>query len=291
MSKKGVDYELFVKDVYECLNKADGLKDVKIQHDVKLKGAAGVEHQIDLFWFFKFGGIAYRVAIECKDYNSRVSKEKIEAFHDILNDIGNIHGIFASRMGFQSGAVAYAEKYGIQLMEIRHPIEKDWEGKIRHIHLELNVCDIQNVHTSIVVDIEKFKKMNITQLDRKRFIAKSDAVIVDFSEMVACEQTFAEGKKSMHDMVKIIQAYDSKPGVGKKQIFSFSNGVINHEGMKLPIDAIEFTYDICMYKDNIHINGDDVIKAIVKNIIEKTELHIDKFGRTKEIQSTIDGNT
>ena len=48
MSKKGTDYELFVKDVYECLNKADGLNNVRIQHDVKLTGAAGVEHQIDV---------------------------------------------------------------------------------------------------------------------------------------------------------------------------------------------------------------------------------------------------
>ena len=36
MPKKGTEYELFVKSVYECLNRADGLSDVQIQHDVKL---------------------------------------------------------------------------------------------------------------------------------------------------------------------------------------------------------------------------------------------------------------
>ena len=108
MPKKGAEYELFVKDVYECLNRADGLSDVQIQHDVKLMGAAGVEHQIDIFWTFKIGGVNYKVAVECKDYNSHVSKEKIEAFHSILHDIGNIHGIFSSKMGFQSGAILYA---------------------------------------------------------------------------------------------------------------------------------------------------------------------------------------
>ena len=67
MAKQGTEYELFVKDVYECLNKADGLSDVDIKHDVKLTGAAGVEHQIDVYWSFKFGGVEYRVAVECKD--------------------------------------------------------------------------------------------------------------------------------------------------------------------------------------------------------------------------------
>ena len=121
MSKKGSEYELFVKYVYECLNQVDGLTDVQIQHDVKLVGAAGVEHQIDLFWTFKLGGVTYKVAVECKDYNKHVSKEKILTFHAVLQDIGNIHGIFASKMGFQSGARDYALQYGIQLMEIRQP--------------------------------------------------------------------------------------------------------------------------------------------------------------------------
>ena len=104
MAKSGRDYEQFVKEVYEYLNKADGLADVKIQHDIKLKGAAGVEHQIDVYWTFNKGGINYRVAIECKDYNSRVSKDKIATFHDILNDLGNVHGIFATKIGYQKGA-------------------------------------------------------------------------------------------------------------------------------------------------------------------------------------------
>jgi hypothetical protein len=108
MPKNGTEYELFVKDVYECLNRADGLTDAQIQHDVKLTGAAGVEHQIDVFWTFKRGGVEYKVAVECKDYKNHVSKDKIIAFHGILQDIGNIHGIFASRAGFQSGAAQYA---------------------------------------------------------------------------------------------------------------------------------------------------------------------------------------
>lgn len=283
MSKKGTDYELFVKDVYECLNKADGLNNVRIQHDVKLTGAAGVEHQIDVYWSFKIGGVDYKVAIECKDYNSHVSKEKIEAFHAILNDIGNVHGIFASRMGFQRGAIKYAKRYGIQLMEIRHPIDVDWEGKLKNIHLELITHTITNVCPQIFVNKERAEEMNLLLPERKRFNSMSDSVEIEFDRMSACEKVFTEDKKTMLEMLGLIQAYDTNAGIGKKQVFSFVNGIITLNGLKLPIDAIEFSYDIREYKDNMHINGDEVIRAIVKNITEKTEVHIDKFGRVNEV--------
>ena len=102
MSKQGEEYERFVQDVYRVLNANDGLSDVVVQHNVKLKGISR-EHQIDVYWQFSYGTVTYRVAVECKDYKNPVTAEKIEAFRSTLLDIGNIQGIFASRNGFQSG--------------------------------------------------------------------------------------------------------------------------------------------------------------------------------------------
>lgn len=110
MKKRGTEYELFVKQIYECLNRADGLSDVTIQHNVKLRGTSNVKHQIDVYWCFKKAGITYKVAIECKDYKNRVSKDRVMAFHAVLQDVGNLHGVFVSRMGFQSGAIEYAKR-------------------------------------------------------------------------------------------------------------------------------------------------------------------------------------
>ena len=91
-----------------------------------------------MFWSFTKAGVTYKVAVECKDYKNRVSKEKILAFHDLLKDIGNIHGIFVTTNGYQSGAREYAEKYGIQLMEIRKPNDDDWDGRIRDVTITVN---------------------------------------------------------------------------------------------------------------------------------------------------------
>lgn len=79
------------------------MKDVVVQHDVKIEGVSR-EHQIDVYWQFTCGTVTYRVAVECKDYKNPVTAEKIEAFRATLLDIGDIHGIFAARNGFQSGA-------------------------------------------------------------------------------------------------------------------------------------------------------------------------------------------
>lgn len=79
-----------------------------VQHDVKIEGVSR-EHQIDVYWQFTCGTVTYRVAVECKDYKNPVTAEKIEAFRATLLDIGDIHGIFAARNGFQSGAQKVAK--------------------------------------------------------------------------------------------------------------------------------------------------------------------------------------
>lgn len=278
MPKKGAEYELFVKDVYECLNRADGLSDVQIQHDVKLMGAAGVEHQIDIFWTFKIGGVNYKVAVECKDYNSHVSKEKIEAFHSILHDIGNIHGIFSSKMGFQSGAILYAQKYGIQLMEIRKPIDSDWEGRIKDIHVEMRVRSIGAVRPQILVNKTRAEKMGITLPEDNQFQMFTDQVRVEFSEMTVNKKTVeTDGSRTMHELIQKLPV--GEPSKDNKLVYWFKDATLYLDDIMLPVDGIEFTYDTHESTEHIAIYGEDSIMAIVKNIIDGSEVHIDRFGR------------
>lgn len=275
MSKQGTEYELFVKDVYECLNRADGLSDVQIQHNITLVGAVGVAHQIDVFWSFTKGGVTYKVAIECKDYKNRVSKEKIAAFHDILQDIGNIHGIFASRMGFQSGARKYAQQYGIQLMEIRHPIDSDWEGRMRNMHLEFKIRSIDNVEPKIFINRAKAEEQGVKLPENNLFCEFTDQVKIHFEKMIVDKNVVAEkDSKTMYDLVNRLPV--GAPSTGNQFAFAFENATIHFHDTDYPLDGVVFTYDIY---------GDEVIKAIVKNITEGTEIHIDRFGRVSGRES------
>ena len=280
MPKKGTEYELFVQAVYECLNRADGLSDVKIQHDVKLMGAAGVEHQIDVFWTFKLGGVDYKVAVECKDYNSHVSKEKIETFHSILHDIGNIHGIFASRMGFQSGAILYAQKYGIQLMEIRKPIDRDWEGRVKDIHVQLCMKSIGEVKPRVIINQARAEEMGIALPENHRVPMSTDQVTVEFGEMIVDQKVVeTNGSRTAYELIQKLPV--GTPGEDHHFVYGFQNAFLHLEDLTLPVDGIEFSYHTYESTEHIAIYGEDSIMAIVKNITDGSEMHIDKYGRVR----------
>ena len=67
-----IEYEKFTQEIYQELVNADVLKTIKVQHNVKLKGRSGQEHQIDVYWEYEIAGTKQKVAIECKNYNKKV---------------------------------------------------------------------------------------------------------------------------------------------------------------------------------------------------------------------------
>lgn len=61
-------------------------------------------------------------------------------------------------MGFQSGAIEYAQKYGIQLMEIRHPTDNDWKGRMRNLQFNIEMYSIDNIKPCFIIDKERIKE-------------------------------------------------------------------------------------------------------------------------------------
>ena len=61
------EFERFTQRIYQKLVNNDVLKPTKVQHNVKLKGKSGCEHQIDVYWEYEIAGNMHRVAIECKN--------------------------------------------------------------------------------------------------------------------------------------------------------------------------------------------------------------------------------
>lgn len=278
MPKRGREYELLVKEICGYLSRAEGLSDVQIQHNVFLFGAAGVKHQIDVLWSFTKNGVPYRVAVECKDYKNHVSKEKIAAFHSILLDIGNIYGILASKMGCQSGAKEYARKYGVHLLEIRHPNDIDWKGRVKNIHADFNMRSIDKVQPHIFVDKASAEELGISFSEGNRFSDNTDHMQISFEKMLTNEGIISENTTlTMQDLMCLLPV--RKPGKCYKFGFAFENAVISSGDSKLPIAGIGFDYEIREFVNHIDILGDEVIKAIVKDITEGMDKRIDKFGR------------
>ena len=59
--RDGEEYELFVKNIYEKIIKSNKIDNIKVEHNILLKGTTCLKHQVDLYWEFKNLGITHRV--------------------------------------------------------------------------------------------------------------------------------------------------------------------------------------------------------------------------------------
>lgn len=253
--KPGTEYELFIKEIYEAILRYEGIENINVQHDKKIVGSSGVERQVDIFWEFKVAGVRHKVIVECKDYKTAVPLEKIDAFHSKVIDIGEATGVFVSKNGYQSGAIELAKKYGIQLQEIRPPADKDWEGLIRNIELHLHCRFIDNVHPIIEVDHEWGEINNYTSTNRSGWTNETFIENADDGSRISLRFLINELSRE-------------QIGTGLKAEFLFKDSYFCIDGDRIKIAKIKFEYDVIETADILKICGDNVIKAIVHDVIE-----------------------
>ncbi|MGC5749885.1 restriction endonuclease [Gluconobacter sp. NFX36] len=254
---KGTDYELFVKAVYEALLAADGIDNAVVNHNIKLIGKSGCEHQIDVFWEFKIAGCTHKVAIECKSYDSRVSIGRIRDFYGVLIDIPNLQGIFATKLGYQSGAQRYASHYGINLKEIRQESEAaDWKGRIREINCQINIVE-PNI-LDFRLDLSDSPQNRYQQSQKiALMIGTHDPLIFD----------------PQNNPIETLETLRGKlPHNGKaiefaSHRFDFPNHTLKTATESIGIMAMTCDYSVKVTKmDPIKIEADKFVKAIIKDV-------------------------
>jgi hypothetical protein len=129
--QEAIEYERLVQEIYQAILKKEG-QDIRVLHNVKIKGRSGVSHQVDVMWSHQHAGIGYSVIIECKNYKSNISLEKVRNIHAVSEDIRNNTPVVVTKTGYQSGAKEYAKFYGIHLKLLRKPtsIVKQFVAKL-----------------------------------------------------------------------------------------------------------------------------------------------------------------
>lgn len=128
------EYEKFTRELCERLALYKGLLSSSVQHNVKLRGKSGLNHQIDVYWEYEKNGEVHRVAIECKNYSYGVSIGKVRDFYGVISDLEGVKGIMVTTVGYQKGAKQYADHYGISLKELRAP--RDGETIIGELNMQ-----------------------------------------------------------------------------------------------------------------------------------------------------------
>ena len=74
------------------------------------------EHRVDVWVQFVRYGVQCKWVVECKLWNSNVSKEKVMALKAIVDDVGADRGIIITEKGFQSGAYDAARGKNLTLV-------------------------------------------------------------------------------------------------------------------------------------------------------------------------------
>ncbi|WP_081979129.1 restriction endonuclease [Heyndrickxia ginsengihumi] len=127
-------------------------------HDLRLSGdGKKTKHQIDVV--IEKRNVKKRVLIECKDYSETVGISIIRDFYGAVHQIKPDEAIVITTQGFTREAVNFADDEDIKLVVLREFDESDWEGKIKEIHLSINLLLISTPEISFLPanDIEKDK--------------------------------------------------------------------------------------------------------------------------------------
>lgn len=101
--------------------------------------------QFDVTIRFKYGLHDYLTVIECKDYSSKVSVEKVDAFVTKARDINANKAVLISSNGFQSGCLTVAKRHGIQLLTASEISDTSIPELIDRLAPALNIYSVRFV--------------------------------------------------------------------------------------------------------------------------------------------------
>lgn len=270
------EYEKLTQEIYQTLLLAeDGITTSDVKHNIELEGRSGQKHQIDVYWEFEIAGTKYRTAIECKNYSSSVSIGKIRDFYGVLSDIGNINGIFVTTVNFHSGAIKFAEHYGINIVIIRPPTDEDWKGRMRDIQLVINMLSNKNIQRKFIVDDEWMKE---------KYSTKMESIITGSSNEIFIIRQDGSVINSLYDFDCKLTDSTSKSITGVCKFFKFDEDafIVDNNGRWIKLKSIEYTYDVQVSTHKSLIKDDKIAKAIMIDVISGKMKFFDHMGGVRE---------
>lgn len=246
MHNDGKDYEQFVATLQQAILNAETFtnqKNIQIELNKKIRDNCGNEREFDLYWEYELGGFVYKTVIECKDYNSRVSVEKIDALIGKVRDIPDLRAVFATKKGYQSGAQKKAEMNKIDLLIIREQNDTDWEDSEGN-PLIREICI--NMQMNIPARITKFDPI----LDATWLAENTDIDISSPPQMFGLKneifiENVAESEKySLDDLANHLKPIgDEKYGVFSTHK-EFDDAFISFENVRWKLKGYKVEYSI-----------------------------------------------
>jgi hypothetical protein len=267
MDKTGKEYEEFVARLQEAIFDSEqytSQKNILIQKNKKLFDKNGLEREFDIYWEYELGGFTYKTIIECKDYNSTISIEKIDALIGKIKDIPDLKAIFATKLGYQSGARIKASQNNIDLIIVREQNDSDWADEYGN-----PLIQIVNINGTLYIParISKFQPLfdgkwikENTNIDITKPIqlrGLNNEIIIDD----------IDGKEnySLYELAeKLTSLEDNKPGEYER-IKEFSDAYLVFKELRLKLRSYKVSYQIPKpIESNIHIDFSQELLGVIE---------------------------
>ena len=265
MTNTGTEYERFVQNLMQAILNSEnqgGQKNINVRHNEKIADRFGIERQFDVLWDYEQGGITYNTIIECKDYNSPVSIEKIDALVGKLADFPTVRGIIATTKGYQSGAKEKAKNCGIEILCIRPQNDSDWINEkgqpvARKVSLNITILSVpQIIKCNTFIDKEYIEANNI---DIEKINISNSLNTEVFIEDKIKNETY-----SLYELQQKIADKDDDYGLHEKDI-EFEDAYIIKQNIKLKLKKLHIVYVIAQpYTETIEIDAADYILGVVE---------------------------
>ena len=262
-----IEYEKFTQEIYQELVNADVLKTTDVQHNVKLKGRSGQEHQIDVYWEYEIAGTKQKVAIECKNYNKTVGIAKVRDFYGVLHDLNNVAGIMVTKVGYQKGAKEYASEYGISLKELRTP--NPGEAIIGEVEMNFDIS-VRRCLFLVDADYSETDKFSVTKykhfLDWMSLNNESSWINATHIPLELIDRNIINSNGTTITTLEKIEKELPKNS-DSDIVFKYEDAYVNTRWGKIKINEIKYEYEYKNEKKIIAIDAHDFVKAILKDAL------------------------
>ena len=273
-------YEELIKYIYEQLGKSSDVEILGWGPSCKIQGKYGEDYQIDVLTSHSDGVHTYKTAIECKFWNKKVGKDPISKLLTIIEETEIGKGVIVSKLGFTRGAQLFADRKNISLVELREPVDSDWDGLIKDIHVNLVYCmdEIYDVEINLEGNKNKESKLIIPSYDVYVYINKKSALLNDILKNVVNANT-SDIDTDLSDFFRIEEC--SQKNEEKTCDLKFSENATlafpGDEG-KYKIRKMRFKVRQIEHKNVIEIHGEDYVSMIMDVVFENKKFVINKDG-------------
>lgn len=240
----GKDYERFVQSLQQALLDSEYLtnkKNINVQINKKIEDNCGIVREFDLYWEYELAGVTYKTVIECKDYKSRVTVEKIDALIGKIKDIPDLKPVFATKTGYQSGAITKAEKNKIELLIVREQNDSDWvddDGNplVREVNITIQIgSPVRITGFNPLIDGDWLKEN--TDIDTSKPISFGD-----LSDNIFIQDVEKDEKYSIHELENKMVKYFSDNYGELTHTDTFNDAYLISGDIKLKIKSYVISY-------------------------------------------------